>query len=134
MSALATRARLRIMTVEDSALIINRLQPLLHEIDGVQYVGNATSMTEALTLIEQHWPDVLFLDIKLGNGEEQTGIDLLVEVHIRHPYIRVVMLTNLSGTKYRELCEGEGADFFLDKSEDFDRIPETLYEIMNSGV
>lgn len=118
------------MTVEDSPIIIDRVEAILNEVSGVQFIGNAASMRDALTLIEQRRPDVLFLDIRLGQREDKTGIDLLSVVNKKYPAITVVMLTNLSQVRYRTLCEREGADFFLDKSEDFDKIPETIGQII----
>ena len=130
MGTQADPAVLKIMTVEDSKIIINRVEAIFAEVGGVRFVGNAASMRDALTLIEQQQPDVLFVDIRLGEKEEKSGIDLLPIVRKKYPTITVVMLTNLSGSRYRTLCEHEGADFFLDKSEDFDKIPETLDQII----
>jgi DNA-binding NarL/FixJ family response regulator len=131
MNVLANPTVLKIMTVEDSHFIIKRLQAILDDVGGVHFVGNAASMTDALTLIEQQRPDVLFLDIRLGNRGTKTGVDLLSVVNKKYPAITVVMLTNLSGERYRTLCAREGADFFLDKSRDFDKIPETIEQIMD---
>jgi DNA-binding NarL/FixJ family response regulator len=122
---------LKILTVEDSPLIVTRLETMINDLGDVQFVGNATSVTAALVLIEKQHPNVLFLDIRLGSREEKTGIDLLSVVNKKYPALTIVMLTNLSGERYRTLCEREGADFFLDKSQDFDKIPETLDRIMN---
>jgi DNA-binding NarL/FixJ family response regulator len=131
MDALANPIELKIASVEDSQLIIKRLEAILDDVDGVLFVGNAASMIDALTLIDQLRPDVLFLDIRLGKREEKTGIDLLSVVNTKYPAITVVMLTNLSGQRYRTLCKRKGADFFLDKSQDFDKISGTLKQIMN---
>lgn len=130
MEAPEKSAVLRILTVEDSPLITARLQAIINEIGDARFVGNAASVTDALTLIEDQRPDVLFLDIRLGHKGEKTGIDLLSMVSRRYPDITTVMLTNLSGERYRTLCEREGAAFFLDKSQDFDKIPGTLNQIM----
>ena len=130
MKTLATSPVLKIMTVVDSEIITNRVRSILDEVGGVQFVGNAASMRDALSLIDEQQPDVLFLDIRLGNRDDKTGIDLLSFVHKKYPAIAVVMLTNLSGGRYRALCEREGANYFLDKSEDFDKIPETIDQIL----
>ena len=118
------------MTVEDSPLITTRLQAIINEVGDVRFVGNAASVADALTLIEDQHPDVVFLDIRLGSKGEKTGIDLLSVVSKKYPDITTVMLTNHSGERYRALCERQGAAFFLDKSQDFDKIPGTLNQIM----
>lgn len=121
---------LKIMTVEDSPLIVTRLVAILNDIGGAQYVGNAASMSDALALIELQRPHVLFLDIHLGKKADKTGIDILSVVTRTYPAIIVVMLTNLSEERYKTLCERKGANYFLDKSEEFDKIPETLTHIL----
>ena len=125
---------LRILAVEDSPTIIERLESILDEVSGVRFVGHATSVKDALVAIEQQHPDVLLLDIRLGDDEEKSGLELLSVVKQKYPAIAVVMLTNLSGPRYRSLCESKGAEFFLDKSEDFEKIPGTLSKIKNRGI
>ena len=130
MAAMENAAVLKILTVEDSPLITTRLEAIINDTGAAKFVGNAASMTDALSLIEEQHPDVLFLDIRLGPKNEKTGIDLLAVVSKKYPDITTVMLTNLSGETYRTLCEREGAHFFLDKSQDFDKIPGTINQIM----
>lgn len=62
---------LKIAIVEDSPLIVSRVQSLLNEIDGVELIGEASSYDLALELMERIVPDVMILDISL-NG---LGID-----------------------------------------------------------
>jgi DNA-binding NarL/FixJ family response regulator len=41
-----------------------------------------------------------------------------------NPAPRVIMLTNYSSDLYRKKCTALGADFFLDKTTEFDKIPD----------
>jgi DNA-binding NarL/FixJ family response regulator len=132
MKAAAIPLALKIVTVEDSSIIVGRVKDLLDDIAGVQFSGNATSVTEALQLIDMHKPDVVIVDINLGSHEEKNGIDLLIMVRSLYPRIKIIMLTNLTDNRYRVLCQQGGADYFLDKSNDFEKIPDTLTAIMES--
>lgn len=123
-------AVLKIITVEDSLIIVSRVECMLSDIAGVKFLGNACNKNEALALIEAHQPDVVMVDVHLGCAEGN-GIDLLILIRKSYPAIKVIMLTNLTETRYRTLCLEAGADFFLDKSNDFDKIPETLAQILN---
>jgi DNA-binding NarL/FixJ family response regulator len=51
-----------------------------------------------------------------------------------HPATAVMMLTNYSDEFHRLRCEAAGADFFLDKSKQFDQIPAILRGMMEHGV
>lgn len=121
---------LKIVTVEDSSLIVSRMKEMLDEISGVAFAGNAESIPVALELLETVNPDVLILDINLGSRDTKNGIDLLFDIRKIYPEMKIIMLTNLTDKRYRDLCEEGGADFFFDKSNDFDRIPDTLVGII----
>jgi hypothetical protein len=44
------------------------------------------------------------------------------------------MFTNYTDDYYRQRCEVAGADFFLDKSKQFDEIPGLLRALMQAKV
>lgn len=121
---------LKIVTVEDSSIILSRMKSLLSDIGGVEFLGNACTVPEALVLIETGRPDVAILDIHL-NRPDGNGIDLLLLIRGTYPAMKIIMLTNMTETLYRTQCEKAGADFFLDKSNEFDRITDTLTRIID---
>jgi DNA-binding NarL/FixJ family response regulator len=121
---------LRIIMVEDSPLIVARVAAVLGEVEHVEFAGHASTVELALQLLDHHKPDVIILDINLRGSDGRNGIDLLHLVRKLYDNIVVVMLTNLTDVRYRILCEKGGADFFLDKSNDFEKIPETIDKII----
>lgn len=92
-------------------------------LDGVQVVGEAESVTAAIKRVTALVPDVVVLDIQMGDG---TGIEVLRYIKRTIPATQVIMLTNHSNDFYRDMCLREGAAHFLDKSTDFDKIREML--------
>jgi DNA-binding NarL/FixJ family response regulator len=124
---------LRVVTVDDSPLIAARIGDLLAEIPGIELKGKAGTIAEALSLIETELPDVVLLDIHLASDKPKTGIDLLHIASRIYPDVKVIMLTNLTDHSYRLMCESSGAYMFLDKSNDFEKIPQILIEIRGQG-
>jgi two-component system response regulator DevR len=121
---------LKIITVDDSTIVAERLQCMINEVDKVQVLGNATCISEALQLIHRQEPDVVILDIHLKEDVlAANGVHLLIQLRSRYPLMKIIMLTNLSGQQYRSTCMASGADYFFDKTNDFEKIPETLKEI-----
>ncbi len=61
---------IRVLIVDDSALIRERLKTMLSEIAGVEIVGEAEDKMEAIASNDRLHPDVVILDIRLprGNG------------------------------------------------------------------
>jgi DNA-binding NarL/FixJ family response regulator len=123
-------APLKIIMVEDSPLIVARVAAIISEIHGVDFAGHAPTVELALKLLDDQKPDAIILDINLRAVDGRNGIDLLHLVRRLYQRMVVVMLTNLTDSRYRVLCQKGGADFFLDKSNDFEKIPETIAKII----
>ncbi|QEC65935.1 response regulator transcription factor [Panacibacter ginsenosidivorans] len=112
-----------ILIVDDSYLIIERLTDMLNELEQVDSISHAFTVTAALEILEQTTPDIILLDINLP---DTSGIELLRIVKEKYPSITVAMLTNNANDYYRQLCLKLGADHFVDKSKDFDMIPDII--------
>jgi len=122
--------RLKIITVDDSPIVTKRILSILTEMRYIEFLGSARNFLAALDLIAQQVPDVVILDIHLDeNMPHANGIDLLITLRQRYPRIKIIMFTNLTLPQYRDRCLEFGADYFLDKSNDFYKIPEALEEI-----
>lgn len=122
---------LKIVTVDDSPIIAERLQAMLSEMINIEFAGNATNIASALALIDKQRPDVVILDIYLEmDSPDANGINLLMMLRKKCPTIKIIMLTNLTGPHYRNTCMFLGANYFFDKSNEFERIPEVVHQIM----
>ena len=58
-------ANLRALLVDDEPLAIRRLSRSLADVDGVDVIGETTSAREAVTMIENECPDLVFMDIAM---------------------------------------------------------------------
>jgi two-component system LytT family response regulator len=65
---------LRVILIDDEQLSRQRLREMLGDIDSVEVVGEAASVSEATALIAEKKPDALFLDIMMP---EKDGFSLL---------------------------------------------------------
>ncbi|WP_339609295.1 response regulator [uncultured Planktosalinus sp.] len=118
--------QLKVISVDDSVTIANHLQNLLEKLDGIMFSGHAFTINEALSLLETNKPDIVFLDIFL---KDENGIELLSIIKNKYPQIKIIMLSNHSEMFYKNKTKDLGADYFLDKSYEFDKIPEILKKI-----
>jgi len=120
----------KVVIVDDSPLIATRLRQQISAYPSIEIVGVAINIPTALELIEAHKPEVVILDIYLKEDAPlSSGITLLDTLRKAHPQLQIIMLTNLSGEAYQNKCMELGANFFLDKSSDFEKIPELLVQI-----
>ena len=115
---------IRVFVADDSLIVREHLITLLDELIGVEIVGQAGTVSEAISAIGKLQPDVVILDIRMPDG---SGIDVLQTIKQDEPAPVVIVLTNYPYPAYRQKCLQAGADFFLDKSTEFDQIP-ALFE------
>ena len=112
-----------ILIVDDSALIIERLLAMLKGLTSVKDITTASNYKEAVVALAELMVDIAILDIHLTG---KNGIELLKFIVKNYPHIKVVMLSNADNEKYRQLCKTEGALYFIDKSKEFELVPEIL--------
>jgi DNA-binding response OmpR family regulator len=110
---------MKIFIVEDSKLVIERLTRLFSDRPGQEVVGTSGGAHKALKAIETAHPDVVILDLRLQGG---TGWDVLRTLKSRPVSPVVIMLTNFPSVLHRVKARQYGADYFLDKSEEFDKL------------
>jgi DNA-binding NarL/FixJ family response regulator len=114
---------MRVFIADDSAVIVERLADLLREIPGVELAGHARDATETIRCIRQIKPDAVVLDFQMPGG---SGLDVLRAIRPDHPGLYVLICTNYPYPQYRKECLGAGANFFLDKFSEFEKIPAIL--------
>lgn len=122
---------MRVYVVEDSPIVRERLLEMLTEIEGVDVVGSADNAADAVTDILHLLPDVAVLDIKLKGG---SGIAVLEQVHRQAPGVATIMLTNFASAEHRQRCLGAGANYFFDKTDEFENVKGALQDLRAAGA
>jgi DNA-binding NarL/FixJ family response regulator len=118
---------MKVFIADDSRVVIERLTVLLEEVAGAQLVGQAGDVLGAVNGIKKMRPDALILDLHMPGG---SGLDVLRAIRTAHPDLFVLICTNFPYPEYREECLTAGANLFLDKSADFEKIPSILRELI----
>lgn len=121
----------KILIVDDSAIVVERLQQLIKEEGITHEIIYASNYRSALFHLEFFKPDLIFFDIALPDG---SGIDLLKMARSKYPRTRSVMITNHVDDYYKNLCLTLGADSFLDKSLDFEQITEYISKMPSATL
>jgi DNA-binding NarL/FixJ family response regulator len=114
---------MKIFLVEDSAQIRERLIEMINTLGRHSVVGEADNYDDAVAGICRCRPDVAIFDIKLARGN---GIDALAAAKTELPGLRGIVLSNYATPQHVKASAEAGAEFFLDKSADFERIGDIL--------
>ena len=123
--SLSAASKLRVIIVEDSAIIRARLMESLAEIPNIEVVGEVETEASALAAMSDRRWDAAVLDLQLKQG---TGLGLLKALAQggRPPNTKVIVFTNYAFPQYRERSLALGADFFFDKAREYHRVREVL--------
>ena len=111
---------MRVLVVDDSGEVRRRLVARLLEW-GLEIAGEAADAPEALRLARALRPQAVVLDLRLRLG---SGIELIPP--LKAEGLVIAVLTNEVHHEYRRRCLALGADFFFDKSSEFDLVAGVL--------
>jgi DNA-binding NarL/FixJ family response regulator len=112
-----------IVIADDSAMIRERLVRMLSEVEGVSIIGQAEDGEAALEEILKHRPELVILDIRMPKAN---GIEVLERIKTELPDTSVIMLTAFPYPPYKEKSLAAGADYFLDKANEFEAVREII--------
>jgi len=112
--------------VDDSGPLRERLVSAAGEIEGIDVVGQTGLAPEATDQILWLQPNIVILDLRIG---DDSGICVLQIVKRAAPATIVILFTNLCDLHYRDRCARVGANYFFDKSTDFERLIQVLGQL-----
>ena len=127
-SSEAETVSLRILMVDDSEQFLQAASMTLGR-NGIEVVGTATSGATALAQVAKLRPDVVLVDVGLG---DESGFDFVLELVDAFPYLAagVVLISSRTEDDYGELVEASAALGFITKSE---LSASAIRELVSSG-
>jgi len=114
---------MKAIVVEDSRLARNGLVRMLTEFKDIDVIGAAEDVSAALALINQHQPEVIFLDIHMP---EQNGFELLAKM----TYQAKIIFTTAYAEYAVQAFEHDSVDYLL-KPISKDRLAKAISKLSN---
>ena len=131
MGAMSMAQCLRVLLVEDSKVLTERLTEAIRQIPQVELIGTADTEATAVASAQRDSIDVIILDLHLKQG---TGFGVMRALATAHLKPRIIVLTNYDLPEYKNAAIALGASHFLDKARDYGRLPEVLHEICEAHL
>jgi len=114
---------MKVLIADDSSIVRKSLKRLLLSLNDHIQVYESGNVKETLDLFQEMDPDLIILDIMMPDGN---GLDAIKVIKQRKPAQKVMIYTNYPSTLNRKKCKAAGADYFFDKSEDFEKMYSTV--------
>ena len=89
----AAGEEIRLLLVDDHAIVRQGLRSVLQREEGIRVVGEAADPAQAKALVAELSPHMVCLDLKLSTSSDSEGIALCEELTTLHPDIAVLVLT-----------------------------------------
>jgi two-component system response regulator DevR len=117
---------LRVLIVDDHAVVRKGLQAVLAEEEGLEVVGEASNADESVDKARALRPDVVLMDIRMGEGDDASGIDACRRIRSELAETQVIMFTSYGERESVLSSIVAGATGFLTKNVSHTRLVEAI--------
>jgi two-component system OmpR family response regulator len=118
--------RLKVLLVDDSTILIEKLSEAIRQIPTIDLVGTVNTEASAIAFARGQSIDVIILDLQLKQG---TGFGVMRALARTASPPRILVMTNYDLPEYKDAALALGASHFLDKSRDYARLPELIQQM-----
>ena len=113
MTTMSERQPIRVLSVDDHALLREGIVAVVDGQPDMKVVAQASTGRDAIQLFREHRPDVTLMDLRMP---DISGIDALIAILAEFPDARIVMLTTFEGDVEIQRSLGAGARGYLLKN------------------
>jgi DNA-binding NarL/FixJ family response regulator len=126
-SVKAVAQLVRVLLVEDSEVLTERLAEAIRQNPDVELVGTVDTEDAARAALKRDRVDVMVLDLHLKQGN---GFGVMRAIAKSPDKPLIIVLTNYDLPQYKDAALALGAAHFMDKVRDYDKLPEVLHELV----
>lgn len=116
----------RLLVVEDHSVFLKGLTHLISTEPGMVIVGEATSRHAALGCLDTARPDVVLVDLSLG---DDNGLELIKDLRFRRPDLKILVLSMHDERYYADRAVAAGALGYCMKEEAVEHLLEALHHV-----
>jgi DNA-binding NarL/FixJ family response regulator len=125
------RRKIRLLIVDDHPVMRRGLSQVVSELGNMEVCGEAASKEEAFVGIEDLKPDVVIVDISLG---QDNGLDLIKEAKVRFPGTKLLVHSMHDETMFAERVLQAGALGYVGKNESTQSLIDAIHRVVAGQV
>jgi len=122
---------IKLLVADDHPVVRNGLRQIQELEPGIQVVGGAGTMQAAVAEASRLRPDVVLMDVRLPDGD---GIEACRRIKAQLPQVRVLFLTSYADNNLVLAAMEAGADGYVLKESDAQRIVDAIHAILRGGT
>lgn len=121
----------RILLVEDQAIVRNGLKMIIEQDSKFQIVAEASNGLEALDIIERVHIDLILMDVRMP---KMNGIEATKRIRSRFPKMMILILTTFDDDEYAYQTLKDGAKGFILKSSPPEKLLASIHSVLDGGL
>jgi DNA-binding NarL/FixJ family response regulator len=121
----------QILIVDDHPIVRHGLAQLINDEPGLNVCGSAANQAGALDVLERTRPDLVIVDLSLG---DESGLDLVKKLHGENPDLPVLVLSMHDEAYYADRVLRAGAMGYIMKQEAADQMISAIHQVLAGKV
>lgn len=113
----------RLIIVDDHLIFSQSLEAILNRYPFITVISTFQSGELLFDFMDRNRVDVVLMDLQMPNDN---GIALTAEIKAKYPKCKVIILSMLTDTAIKLKAEKAGADYFIFKGEDMEKLVNTI--------
>jgi DNA-binding NarL/FixJ family response regulator len=125
------KQKYKIFIVDDHPIVRQGLAQLINQEPDFTVCGEASDIPSAVKALQMHNPDVVIVDISLG---QSSGIRLIEDIMPTNPAYQILVLSMHDESLYAERCFKAGARGYIMKQEPPEKVILAIKKLLNGEL
>ncbi|MHC8332186.1 response regulator [Pseudomonas sp. LB3P25] len=118
---------MRSVLIGDDHPVVRAAIKIVLQLEGFKQIYEASSGNEVLSMVREHSPDLVVLDLVMPGGD---GLDVLARIKASGVPCRVLVFTSQEPMFYQDRCMHAGAAAYVAKSNDLQHLHKAVHAVM----
>ncbi len=123
--------QIRVVLVDDHAMVRQGIRDRLTKEPDISVVGEAENRDGGIALVDQLLPDVVVLDIRL---RQDSGIEVAKKLRADHPRLKILILSAYDYDQYVRALARVGVDGYISKENSQEELVQAIREVVAGGA
>lgn len=121
----------KILLVEDQGIVRQGLKMMIEQDETLKVAAEAENGLQAINQMEAYAIDMIIMDIRMP---EMNGLEAARIIKRQWPHVKILILTTFNDDEYALQALKEGANGFLLKTSQGEKLIQSIHSCLNGGM